>query len=175
MPTTIPRERLKDALHARLAAATSQLLELREADEPRVTPHLNPRQIIDDFLLHVRGVYSVADKFGKAQAGDLGFNAWYDSWRGALSEVERTLWRQLRADAVQPKQLHVADFIEEWINVDADLTGTLPPGASHEVRKQRVRFATNPDKPAGEVCAEYLRLARRFVDAFVRAHARFLS
>jgi hypothetical protein len=171
----IPRERLKDALQAKLAAAASQLLELREAEEPRVTPHLNPRQIIGELLSHLRGVQPIASKFGKAQAGDLQFNAWYESWRGKLSEVERTLWRQLRADAAQHERLHAADFVEEWTSVDADPTGTLPPGASHLVRKQLIRFASNPDKTASAVCAEYLRLARRFVQDFVRDHGRFLS
>jgi hypothetical protein len=49
------------------------------------------------------------------------------------------------------------------------------PGSRPEVRKQRVRFAAYADRAASDVCNDYVRLARRFADDFVRDHAHLLK
>src|SRR5918994_7077333 len=96
MSTTVRPDNLRAALDAKLAAAMSQWVDLREAEQPRVTPHLSPREIIDTFLLYACRVYPIADTFGRAQAGDLQFEAWYGQWLGKLGEADRALWQQLR-------------------------------------------------------------------------------
>ena len=80
MSTTVRPDNLRAALDAKLAAAMSQLVELREAEQPRVTLHLNPREIVGAFLQYAGRVYPIADAFGRAQAGDLQFDAWYGQW-----------------------------------------------------------------------------------------------
>jgi hypothetical protein len=176
MSTTIRPDNFKAALDAKLAAATSQWVELREAEQPRVM-HLNPREIIETFLLHACRVYPIADAFGRAQAGDLQFEAWYGQWLGKLGEADRALWQQLRDERARQEQGHGAALIEAEISVPADgSTSGHPsaPDARTHIRKRIVRFAGAPNRAASDVCADYLRLAKRFVGEFVRDYARFL-
>jgi len=172
MGTIIRPDMLKNALGAKLAAAAAQLLELREAEQPRLTPHLSPHEIIGAFLLHVRGVYPIVDTFGRAQAGELMYKAWHETWRNSLTKPDLALWDRLRDDAKHHEHAHGAELVEDEIAVKVDPTATRPGGGN--ARKVRVRFAADPNRAASEVCADYLRLARRFVDAFVRANEQIL-
>src|SRR4029077_8860950 len=134
---------LKAALAAKLAAAASQLLALREAEQPRLTPHLDsPRQIIAAFLPQVDGVYPIVDAFGRANAGELVFKAWYENWRAGLSKIDLALWGELRVGRDQLAQGHSPKLIEDSIAV-TDPTATVP-GRRTEARKQRLRFAAYP-------------------------------
>jgi hypothetical protein len=177
MSTTVRPDNLRVALDAKLAAAMSQLVDLREAEEPRVTPHLNPREIVAAFLLYAGSVYPIADTFGRTQAGDLQFDAWYEQWIRKLGAADRALWKQLRHERVQQEHGRGAALLETEIAVSSDpaITGQHPMlGAGADVRKQLVRFATSPNRAASDVCDDYLRLARRFALDFVRDYARFL-
>jgi hypothetical protein len=177
MSTTVRPDNLKAALDAKLAAAMSQLAELREADQARATLHLNPREIVGTFLLYASAVYPIVDTFGRAQAGDLQFGAWYAQWIEKLGDADRALWKQLRGERVRQEHGQAPALLETEISVASDpsITGRHSiPGARPEVRKQLFRFAAFPDRAAGDVCDDYLRLARRFADDFVRDYARFL-
>lgn len=136
MSTTVRPDNLKAALDAKLAAAMSQLADLREAEQPGALVHLNARESVDKFLSYAHRIYPIAAAFGREQAGDLQFDAWYSQWLGALNVADRILWLQLRDGA---------------------------------------HFAAAPNRAASDICADYLRLAKRFVGEFVRDHARFLS
>ena len=177
MSATVRPDNLRAALDAKLAAAMSQLVELREAEQPHITVHLNPREIIGTFLLYARGVYPIVHTFGRAQAGDLQFDAWYEQWTKSLDDVDRALWKQLREDRVRPEHGQGAGLIEVAISVSSDPSITLDqtvPGTRADIRKQLIRFADSPNRPASDVCDDYLRLAKRFVHDFVRDYARFL-
>ena len=177
MSTTIRSDNLRAALDAKLAAATSQLVDLREAEQRRVTLHLNPREIIDAFLLYACRVYPIADTFGRAQAGDLQFEAWYGQWLGRLGEADRALWQQLRDERSRQEHGHGAALIEVEIAVPADpsiAVGQTVPNTQTDLRKRLMRFAGAPNRAASDVCADYLRLTKRFVGEFVRDYARFL-
>lgn len=178
MSTTLRPDNLKAALDAKLAAATAQLVELREAEQPRVTPHLNtPREIVTTFLLYVDRVYPIADSFGRSQAGDLQFDAWHRQWMELLGDVDRAVWKQLNNERVRREHGQGAALIEIESSVAADpsIAAHQPaPGAQADVRKRLIRFAASPDRPASEVCDDYLRLARRFAHDFIRDYARFL-
>jgi hypothetical protein len=176
MSTTVRPDNLRAALDAKLAAALSQLVDLREAEQPRVT-HLNPREIIETFLRYACRVYPIADTFGRAQAGDLQFEAWYSQWLGKLGAADRALWQQLHEGFARQEQGHGAALIDVEIAVPADPSVTAPqsaPDARTAVPKRLVRFAGAPNRPASDVCADYARLAKRFVGEFIRDHARFL-
>ena len=175
MSSTVRPNNLRAALDAKLAAAMSQLIELREAEQPRVTPHLNPREIVGTFVLYARGVYSIVDAFGKAQVGDLQLSAWYGQWVDKLGEADRALWQQLRDERSMQDHGPGGALVDLEVTVAADPSITAAPlGARADVRKRLVRFAANPGRFASHVCADYLRLAKRFADDFVRDHARFL-
>lgn len=177
MSASIRPDNLKMALDAKLAAALSQLVELREAEQPRVTLHLSPREIVGAFLLYACGVYPIADKFGRAQAGELQFNAWYEQWMKRLNAVDGVLWRQLRDARVRQERGQVVELIEVEISIASDPSaGTRQSlrGAPAAAHKQLVRFAAHPDRPASDVCNGYLQVARRFVHDFIREHARLL-
>jgi hypothetical protein len=177
MGTIIRPDMLKSALAAKLAAATAEIARLREAEEARLTPHLNPREIVATALRHTRGVYAIADTFGKAQAGDLVFNAWYDTWRTGLPKAGLALWRELGADSAEPGPRLDPELIDDEISVAADpsiVTHPFQKSSWPQVPKRRVRFAAHANRPASDVCDDYLKLARRFVDDFIRANERFL-
>jgi hypothetical protein len=177
MSATIRPDNLRAALDAKLAAALSQLADLREAEQPRMTLHLSPREIVAAFLLYACGVYPIADNFGKAQAGELQFNAWYEQWAKGLDAADGALWRQLRDERGRQERGQGVELIEVEISIASDPSaGTRQPlrGSPADVRKKLVRFATYRDRPASDVCNAYLQLARRFVHDFLRDHARFL-
>jgi hypothetical protein len=168
MSGTLRPDNLRAALDAKLAAALSQLVELREAEQPRATLHLSPREIVAAFVLYAGGVYPIADNFGRAQAGELQFNAWYEQWVKTLSAVDGVLWRQLRDARVRQERGQGVELIEVEISIQP------LRGASAAAHKQLVRFAAHPDRPASDVCNGYLQVTRRFVHDFLREHARFL-
>ena len=178
MGTIIRPDMLKNALGAKLAAAAAQIAALHEAEEPRLTPHLNPRESIAACMMHMRSVHPIADAFGKAQAGDLVFNSWYETWRAGLAKTDLALWDELlHPDRAQREHGHGAELIEDEISVAADpsiITHPFQRSSVPEVPKRRVRFAAHADRPASDVCNDYLRLARRFVDDFLRSNERFL-
>lgn len=177
MSTTVRPDNLRAALDAKLAAAMSQLVDLREAEQPRITIHLNPRAIVGTFLLYACGVYPIADAFGRAQAGDLQFDAWYAQWTKSLRDADQAVWKQLRDERVRQEHGEGAALIAVEISVSSDPSITIPqsaPGTRTDLRKQILRFAASPNRAASEVCDDYLRLARRFAGDFVRDFARFL-
>jgi hypothetical protein len=177
MSSTVRPDNLRAALDAKLAAAMSQLVELREAEQPRLTQHLSPREIVGTFLLYVRGVFPMVDTLGNAQVGHLQFAAWSAQWMEGLGDGDRALWKQLRDDRVRPEHGAGAALLDVEISVVADPSITVhqsTPGARGDVRKRVVRFAAFPDRAASAVCDDYLRLAKRFAADFVRDHARFL-
>ena len=178
MSTTVRPDNIRAALDAKLAAAMSQLVELREADQPRATLHLNPREIVDTFLQYACRVYPIIDTFGREQAGDLQFGAWYAQWVGKLAETDRPLWKELRDEHVRRGHGQAAVLVEVEIDVSSDPQVTVRqqvPVPQAQLRKKLVRFAASPSRPASDVCDDYLRLARLFVHDFVRDHARFLA
>jgi hypothetical protein len=175
--STVRPDNLRAALDAKLAAAMSQLVELREAEQPRVTAHLNPRTIIESLVSYVGRVYPIADTFGRTQAGDLQFDAWYRRWIDALGPIERALWKQLRDEHMRQEHGNAAELVEVEISVASDpaITGQHPaPGTHADLRKRLVRFAVAPNRAASDVCQDYLKLAKRFVHDFVRDYTRFL-
>jgi hypothetical protein len=177
MSGTIRPDNLRAALDARLAAALSQLVELREAEQPRVTLHLSPREIVAAFVLYAGGVYPIADNFGRAQAGELQFNAWYEEWMKRLNAVDGALWRQLRDARVRHERGQGVELIEVEVSIASDPSaGPRQPlrGAPADAHKKLVRFAAHPDSPASDVCNGYLKVAKRFVHDFIREHARLL-
>jgi hypothetical protein len=154
----------------------SQLIELREGEQPRATLHLNPREIVGSFLLYASAIYPIVDTFGRAQGGDLQFGAWYAQWMEKLGDADRALWKQLRDERVRQEHGQGAALIETEISVASDpsITGQQRVLGRADVRKQIYRFAASPNRAASDVCDDYLRLARRFADDFVRDYARFL-
>ncbi len=173
MSATIRPNNLKSALDAKLAAALSQLVELREAEQPRLTLHLSPREIVGAFLLYASAVHPIVDTFGRAQAGELQFNVWYEQWTTRLNAPATALWRQLRAERARQERGEVVALIEVEISLASDSSsGTRQSSRGADARKQLVRFAAFPDRPASDVCNDYLRLAKRFAQDFVRDHAR---
>jgi hypothetical protein len=178
MSTTVRPDNLKAALDAKIAAAMSRLVELREADEPRITPHLNAKEIVTAFLQYAGRVHPIAEAFGREQAGDLQFDAWYEKWIERLDDADRALWKHFRDERVRQDLALGTELVEVEIAVPADPASTAQqsgPGARAQVAKRVVRFAASPNRSASDVCYDFARLARRFAQDFVRDYARFLK
>jgi hypothetical protein len=166
--STVRPDNVKAALDAKLAAAMSQLVELREAEQP-ATLHLNPREIIDAFLLYACRVQPIAETFGREQAGDLQFDAWYGQWVDKLSPADRKLWQELNDANARRQHGQGAALIEVEAPAAADAS------AHHaDVRRRSLRFAAWPKRAASDVCADYLRMAKRLAGELLRDYARFL-
>ncbi len=174
MSATVRPDNLKAALDAKLAAALAQLADLREAEQPRFTPHLSPRELVSALVLYARGVHTVASAFGTAQAGELQYNAWYEQWHKALSETDRRLWMELHHDRVHAQGADLVD-VEILVAAEPSVAAASASRAAHADVSNRVcRFAAYPQRSASDVCADLLRLAKRFAGEFLRDHARFL-
>ena len=147
-------------------------------EQPRLTPHINPREIVGTFLLYARGIFPLLSTFGRTHAGELQFNAWYEQWVKALGDADRVLWNHLRDDRVQQEHGHGAELIDFEISLTENPSVPMQPsspGARAEIRKRIVRFAAYANRPASNVCGDYLRLARVFAHDFVRDHQRFIQ
>jgi hypothetical protein len=170
--TTLRPDNIKAALDAKLAAAMAQLAELREAEQPRLTTHLSPRELVGSLLGYARSVPALAGGFGKTHAGDLQFDSWNDQWLKSLNDADRTLWAQLGAP-----QGEGAALVDAEIVVDRDpapAASQQKPAASAGTRKRIVRFAAYPQRAASDVCRAFVWLAKRYADDFQRDYARFL-
>jgi hypothetical protein len=165
MSATVRPDNLKAALDAKIAAALAQLAELRESEEPRITPHLNPRELVASLLLYAHGIYSVASSFGRAQVGELQYEAWYEQWKQALGDADRGVWRELSEGGANAQGGGL---------IDVEILVTGVSSAPHDTRKRVCRFAAYPQRSASDLCAELLRLGKRFAGEFMRDHARFL-
>ena len=93
-----------------------------------------------------------------------------------LGDVDRALWKQLRDECARQERGQGPALIERETSVSADpsIAARSLPGAHGDVRKPLLRFVVSPNRPASDVCDDYLRLARRFADEFVRDYSRFL-
>lgn len=177
MSATLHPDNLRAALDAKLAAALSQWVDLRETEQPRATLHLSPREIVGAFVLYACGVYAIGEKFGRSQAGELQFNAWYEQWTRKLNAVDSALWRQLFEQRVRQERGQGVELIEVEISIASNPSAGARQSlraAPPDLRKQLVRFAAYPDRPASDVCNDYLQLARRFAHDFLRDHIRVL-
>lgn len=81
--------KLTSALRAKLGAATWKLLEVQKAEQPRVGGNESHHDLVVQFLRSARGVYPVAETFGKAWLPGDGFEellpAFSRRWEGALT------------------------------------------------------------------------------------------
>ncbi len=173
MSATVRPDNFRAALDAKIAAALAQLADLREAEQPRVTPHLSARELVGALLLYTRGVHAIASAFGKAHVGELQYDAWYEQWKSALSDADRGLWRELSEDR-EARGIELID-VETLVASDPSIAGATSLRDTHaDIRKRFSRFAAYPQRSASDVCGDLLRLARRFAGEFIRDHARFL-
>jgi hypothetical protein len=174
MSSTVRPDNIKAALDAKIAAALAQFAELREAEQPRVTPHLNPRELVGALLGYARGVHAIASAFGRAEIGELQYNAWYEQWTKSLSDTDHALWRELSEERVHAPADALID-VETRVASDPSVVGSPSTGGTHaDVSKRVCRFAAHAQRSASDVCGDLLRLARRFAGEFIRDHARFL-
>jgi hypothetical protein len=175
MTATVRPDKFRQAIHAKVDDATWRLLEIRESERPILTPNIVPAHMIGHFLAAARGVYQTAQTFAEGQG--LPFDAWYRRWLQALSNAERGLWRSLTEE--RDAQIHGEG--PALVMVEIDVTDQLshynytapPHGPLQRPRmtKPGQRFAAYPGRLASEVCDDFLKLARRFVDDFSHDHA----
>ena len=127
------------------------------------------------------GVFPTAQAFIEQHGLDFN-NGWYKDWReNVLTPTNRALWAQLRDERHDYEHGPGADLIAYSIDVERDSStaahasySSPAGGGGSRCRKGGVRFAAYPDQKASEVRAEWLRLAQKFRDAFIKDHARLL-
>jgi hypothetical protein len=170
---------LAHTLHTKLDAAKLKLLDVQQAEQPRVAGSESHRDLVMQFVRSARGVYPLAKTFGKDWLPGNRFKVWRDKWEDGLTDTEQTLWHHVQelrdidehgeGAVLIPVAIPVAH--DDCAPTNAALLG-LSPGHRPTVSKIGAGFTPYPNKPASEVCASYLRLCQRFVNDFLRDHLR---
>jgi hypothetical protein len=174
-------EELKDALNAKLDAAMLSLRELQQAEQPEYNRYTEPQKYVVDFLYAARGAFWIVKTFGDDKLQPAPCGRWLEAWEHTLRPEQLDLWRAIGTEPVSPEHGEVERLISTWIPITqgqvpedfthyAELGIPRPPGPT----KRAVRFRLYPDKPASEVCAEYLKLVQKFVADFLRQHAQLV-
>jgi hypothetical protein len=81
---------VRPALQAKLAEVISCVQELRDVEQPRLTPRMDGWEIITELLAAARAIYHMAETFEQGRPGT-DFDAWYAAWLGSLTGLEREL------------------------------------------------------------------------------------
>jgi len=163
-PASVDPARLATALHEKLGAAYWKLSELRQSEQPRLTPNLEPQTIIPHFLTSARGVHSTANTFASSSWRQGEFGIWRKQWEATLSLDEL-------GDGADLMPIQIPIPPQEGLSRDSTLLLAGLPAHRSESFKGGVRFKSYPDKLASEVCFAYWELCRRFVDDFLRDNA----
>ena len=180
MRATVKPAKLREGLSQKLGAAGENVGLLRQAELPELNGHWDPAKYAIAFLHAARGVCATAETFANGHGID--FKAWYAAWRASVSAADLQLWDRLRDDRVAQEHGDGADFIAVAIPITR---GPGMPemfrnnvlyggGAAPPASKGGIRFSVDPNRPTSEVCADYLRVARRFVDDFLRNYAHLI-
>ncbi len=180
MSATVAPAKLKPAINAKLASAGQELYKLGESDKPQLNLFPDPEQYAIAFLHAARGVYPTIETFAEAQVGKAAFKSWIAGWEGARSPNELKLWLRMRTERIHQEHGEGARLLPHMIEVTNDRTITTYPAAvgmiphHNKSWKGVTRLAAYPNVPISEVCKDYLALCQRFVDDFLRDHARLI-
>jgi hypothetical protein len=162
-----------NALNTKLSAARWKVLDLQQAEQPRVdgTSH---HDLVIHFLKAARGVYPVVKTFHNVWLQGHSFDAWLTAWEQSLTPADLALWHYMQDQRDWDEHGDGADLVPHRIEVMIDsqpmnavLLG-LGPDAQPKSGKGSVRFGKYPNRLTSQVCAEYLTLCQRFVDDYVR-------
>jgi hypothetical protein len=176
---TVDPARLEGALREKLGAAQWKLHELREAEQPRFTPNLEPQTLIAHFLLSARGVHATAKTFAEASWLKGDFAAWRTRWEDSLSPPDVALWDNMQDERDAADHGDGAGLIPIRIPLprqDCHLQNSTQllmglPGYKTDSFKGGMRFEAYPNEPASAVCFKYLELCRRFDADFLQENA----
>jgi hypothetical protein len=158
--------------------ALSKLHGLRKAEQPQFTPNLDPWALVAEFLSSARGVYPTAKTYcdGLQPPAPGRFTRWRDTWEGQLSRADLDLWRRMEDERHRHEHGDGAALITVDIPVPMEFThpnpivlGLSAAEANPPSYKNGVRFKGYPERPASEVCEQYLALCRRFVEDLLRS------
>jgi hypothetical protein len=168
----VRREKFREVALAKISDAKFLVHDLRESERPVFNPQLHSAQIIGRLLPAARGVFQAAEARMDTKGA---FSGWYnDVWLKSLSAQETDLWKTLTHN--RDGQIHGEG--PELTSTNLEVTeGMDPMSQSHVMQrverprawKPVARFAAYPDRAASDVCNDWLALAQRFVDDFVRA------
>lgn len=180
---TVRPEKLREALKEKTLHAALHLVDLSKGDLPEFNG-VEPKRFATGFVSSAHGVWPVAQTFYENyRAGK--FDLWHERWKATsrdspselelfgppLSHTERKLWEYIH-DA---RRFDEHGDGPEWIWIDIPITQGLgfTPG-NGQSSKGGVRLKAYAEIPVSTVCAEYLALCGRFVDAFLRDNAHLI-
>ena len=181
MATVGSPQALREAVSQKLGTAVRHMHDLRKALEPEFNGYWNPKDDAVGFLHAAHGVVPVLKTFAdeRKQLGD--FDDWRDKWEEELTVEERTLWLRMKDERIAqehgegaglesfPNPVTRGGEFQDFTNYAAHGIPRGPPPA-----KEGVRFRAYPDRPANEVCLQYLGLVGRCWQDFIRDHPHIL-
>jgi hypothetical protein len=155
------------ALQANLTEVLSCVQELRDVEQPRLTPRMDGWKIVARLLAAARAIHQMAKTFVEGRPRTC-FEAWYAAWLGSLNGLERELWQQMRDAGYEQLHGECAELFAVKVAIPwepaAETFHGVPGVAQPESYKTVPRFRRYAGRPASDVCAEYLALCQRFVD-----------
>ena len=174
-------EKLKDAIDAKLDAARLSLHELQQAEQPECNRYTEPHRYVVEFLQAAGGAFSILKAFGEDRLQPAPFGRWLEAWGHTLTPEQLDLWRAIGTEPVSQEHGEEELLISTWIPITRgpmpeDFTNYTELGIPRAPAptKGAVRFRAYPDKPASEVCAEFLKLMQKVVADFLHQHAHLV-
>jgi hypothetical protein len=161
----------RPAFQAKLAEVTSCVRELRDVEQPRLTPRMDGWEIVARLLATARAIYQMAETLVESRPGT-DFDALYGAWLASLTEPQRELWQQMRAAGGEQLHGESAELFAVKVTIPwepaAETFHGVPGVARPESYKPVPRFRRYPGRPASDVCADYFALCQLFVDEIRR-------
>lgn len=181
---TVNAQQLPGAVGAKIGLAGVAVNELRQMERPVFTGgFLGQHEKLTAFLEAARGVFLTIETFAKSRLQGDGFMTWVHTWEDCLLPGQLELWNLMTDQRDAHTHGAGPDLVDISIPLEGDygqqhqssaillgLRGSLSSKAS----KSGVRFAAHADRPASDVCADYLLLVQQFHDDFKRDHAWLL-
>jgi len=159
------------ALQANLAEVLSCVRELRDVEQPRLTPRMDGWKIVAKLLAAARAIRQMAKTLVESRP-ETDFDTWYAASLASLTELQRELWQQMRDAVGEQLQGECAELFAVKVTIPwepaAEAFHGVPGAARPESYKPLPRFRRYPGRPASDVCADYFALCQRFVDEIRR-------
>jgi len=173
MSAEVDPANLTVALHRKLYEAREQQMVVWKGERPEFN-NADMVGAMNHFVASARGVYPVAETFGRDHVGPEWFTNWRAWWEATLTQNEKRLWDYMHAQRVAREHGDGSDFLTFPISVPRQHTQSELGSAlmfriarQPDPTKDTFRFRRYAEEPASAVCHRFADLCEQFVAAFL--------
>ena len=121
---------------------------MQRAEQPRVGGNESHHDLVMQFVRSARGVYPIAETFGKSRLPGNGFEAWFGNWENGCTDTERALWHHMQdlrdADEHGDGAVLVPLEIPVVLEDISSNTALMASGMGHQPRAPRAACDSAP-------------------------------